>query len=139
MSQHERALLEWLDGRDTGLSSKSIALVALGGKAKESASYPHDGSDFGRCYRLLQMCPEAKVGLDRLAEVKPLIWKALSERWGDIEEAYHFDKRLYETVGRSAKGYRCYDLMQSIIRPAEKGLTNPPVHLGNGISMSFGR
>jgi hypothetical protein len=104
------AILEWLDTGRVGASSKSIALAALG-RVTKSAPFPWDGADFGRCYLLLQQCPEAKIGLDRLRDGGGPVWKMLVERWAEVEAAYLHDK----TLGPRSSDYRCYDLIGSII------------------------
>lgn len=116
-------LLKWLAGHDTGLSSKAIALTALGEMPKgfidrRHPDYPRDGDDFGRCYRLLRDCPDAKAGLDRLGIDGGPVWAALVNRWSEIESAYLHDLAVYERGSRNTKDYRCYDLMRSIIDDA---------------------
>lgn len=112
-------ILEWL-GRDhgVGLSSKAIALTALGAMPPRPA-YPHDGDDFGRCFKLLALCPEAQAGLDILGKEGGPVWQALVPRWKEIEKAWLYDMDLHERGIRDYKQYRCYTLMQSIIRPIE--------------------
>jgi len=132
------AILEWLGSNDTGSSSKAIALTALG-KMPNEPIYPSDGDDFGRCYRLLKIAPEARRGLDQLEREGGPVWRALVPRWREIEAAYLHDKNLYEAGKRNVDDYRCYELMKSIIYPAEKSLRNRPIHMGNGISLRVGR
>ena len=120
------AIVKWLGGNDTGASSKAIALTALGVMPERAAmNYPSDGSDFGRCYRLLKAAPEAKSGLDKLATDGGPYWKALAARWGEIEAAYLRDDG--ETYG----------LMKSILRPIEDR-DHRIVRLGEGASIRFG-
>ena len=114
----------WLLGGDTGMSSKSLLAAALG-IAEKHPSYPSDTGDFGRCVRLIKAIPAAKDGLAKLSEVSSY-WKALAERWGEIEA-------LCERDGKAA-----YELMKSILRPIEDG-DRYHVSLGNGVSMRFGR
>lgn len=109
-------ILQWLGGGDTGLSSKAIALAALG-EMPRRPDYPRDGDDFGRCIRLLALCPDAKVGLERLGKDGGPQWQSLVPRWTDIELAYWQDKDLYERGIRDYKQYKCYDLMRSIYAP----------------------
>lgn len=111
-------ILQWLAGHDKGMSSEAIALTALGEMPKRP-NYPHDGDDFGRCWRLLVLCPDAKLGLDRLGVAGGPVWAALIERWPEIEMAYLHDRKLSEAGNRNYQEYKCYDLMQSIIRPIE--------------------
>jgi hypothetical protein len=112
-------ILEWLaQDRGVGLSSKAIALTALGEMPKRP-NYPHDGDDFGRCYKLLALCPDAKLGLERLGKEGGAVWQALVPRWHEIEVAYLHDMDLYERGERDFNKYKCYSLMQSIIRPIE--------------------
>jgi hypothetical protein len=121
----EAAILEWLAGDGVGASSKMIALAALSRTPKRAdTNYPHDPSDFGRCYRLLAQCPGARAGLDKLGAEAGPVWAALVARWAEIERAF-------------LMGEGCYELMQSIIRPAEKKLAVPPVRLGDGVTITF--
>ena len=114
-------ILEWLGGsQGVGMSSKVIALTALGSMPKDAHyTYPHDGDDFGRCWRLLQLCPDAKAGLTHLSAEGGEVWAALIARWADIEVAYLSDKERHERGDRERDGWKCYPLMQSIIRPIE--------------------
>lgn len=127
-------ILQWLAGHDKGLSSEAIALTALG-EMPPRPNYPHDGDDFGRCYRLLAACPDAKAGWEKLGRDGGAIWQALFARWTEIEAAYLHDKQIWESDGpRKAKikNLLCFDLMQSIIRPIEDAEQN--VIRGNGWS-----
>ena len=59
------AALEWIVGRDTGLSSEHIWAHMLGVHPRYAV--PCDGGDRGRCLRLLSLIPE---WWSRLAEMK---------------------------------------------------------------------
>lgn len=120
-------LLAWTLSRDTGVSSKTIACIALGLQKPGHFGFdiPYDGGDFGRCYRLLQKVPELRDALPLVAEVCPK-WRPLVERWDDIEAAYLQDLSEtpeYEMVshGRGRRKTRlqtnqraCYDLLSSL-------------------------
>jgi len=127
------AILKWLGGDDTGLSSKAIALSALGEMPNGAVhKYPHDGSDYGRCHRLLQAAPEAKAGLEKLAKDGGPYWAALAARWDEIQAAYLRD------LDR-ASGHRdeTRALMRSILRPIEDA-DSSIIRLGDGVSLRFG-
>ncbi len=95
-------LAEWFAGRDTGLSSKSIALFLSAGV--RASGPPSDGSDFGRCYRLLEhMGWRDRIG--EMADHGPM-WATYVARWDDIEKAYLSE--INDKVGR------VYDLMKLI-------------------------
>ncbi len=123
------AILKWLGGHDTGASSKALALTALG-EMPARPSYPSDGGDFGRCHRLLQLAPEARVGLDRLARDGGPYWAALAARWDDLTEAYLADIA-------TPHGDKTYALMKTILRPLEDA-DHSIVRLSPGLTMRFG-
>lgn len=114
-------ILEWLAAGEKGLSSETIALTALGEMPKRP-NYPHDGADYGRCVKLLALCPDAQIGLDRLGKEGGPVWQALVPRWEDIRVAWEHDVALHNAGERDRKKFKCYDLMQSIIRPVETGV-----------------
>lgn len=87
----------WLKSDDTGKSSEFLALT-LSGRSREFA-VPYDVADFGRCVRMLRVCPGLKDKLDIMKEHGP-IWKRLVESW-DLLEEYYYKNRfqdLYETI-----------------------------------------
>lgn len=124
------AILKWLGGSDTGLSSKAIALTALGAMPERPCA-PSDGDDFGRCIRLIECAPEAASALPTLARDGGAAWAALVPRWDDISKAYH-----EEIAGQNEGG--TYELMRSILDPIRR--QQPGFYdLGNGMSMRVGR
>ena len=115
-----KAIAEWAMSGTTGASAEAIA-SNLTGIGKKRGDYPHDGGDFGRCERLLDMVPELRPRLHEMAGVNKY-WAALIPRWEEI--------RATPKDGR-------YDLIQSIIRPLEDD--DPSViRLGKGAAMRFG-
>jgi len=75
-------LLQWSLSDDTGVSSKQIMLRHSGLPLTAAAfGYPSDDDDFGRCYRLLKMCPEINIecmrGFNR-------IWDSLVDKWPEL-------------------------------------------------------
>jgi len=121
-----QAILKWLGGRDVGESSKAIALTALG-RMPDHPSYPSDGCDFGRCHRLLDACPEARVGLNYLGQHGGPEWAALVARWSEIEACYLSDMR--QPLGDRRDD--CYALMKAILNPIEDADPNV-LRLGPG-------
>ena len=78
--------LEWLLGRDRGISSETIfgVMVRI---ALDCVDVPHDPADFGRCYRLLERFPEWKQRLQEMAEAWPA-WAPFVREWSKMEEIY---------------------------------------------------
>lgn len=76
----------WLQSDDTGLSSKAMAMAmfACGNGQKD---YPHDPSDFGRCYRFLEAVPEARSRLTMMRDVSP-VWARLVDAWDELTALY---------------------------------------------------
>ena len=102
----------WIIGHDTGVSSKTIWAVMIGGNPdRKNTSYwdiPSDPADFGRCYRLLKLIPEWKKDLNKVAKTFPK-WKYFIDNWDKMEAMY-----LEELpTGRCPK---LYEFMQEYIR-----------------------
>lgn len=123
------AIVKWLGGRDTGASSKALALAALG-EMPARPTYPSDASDFGRCHRLLAEAPEAKAGLAKLGADGGPYWGALVAKWDAITAAYLAED---EPGGKGAT----YDLLRSILTPIEDEDRNV-VRLSPGVTMRMG-
>lgn len=120
MTDDERKILRWLGGdRGVGLSSKAIALAALGEMPKQP-NYPHDPDDFSRCKSLLENVPCARRGLEKLATDGGPVWKALAARWDEIDAQFEESERAgwHNEVGD------CYRLMRSIIESASSPLSS---------------
>ena len=98
---------EWIVGNDTGCSSKTIWSICMGTPVAKFPDYPHDPSDFGRCYRLLELIPEWKNIL-RTHLFKDAVWSNLLAQWGELSE-------LWEKESPSGQCPVLYDKMQSLI------------------------
>ncbi|CAB4120794.1 hypothetical protein UFOVP5_31 [uncultured Caudovirales phage] len=105
----ERKLIEWLLGDDTGTSSKAVA--AWLGVGQRLRSFPSDGGDFGRCWRLLELME----WFDRVPELAEInghwaviveYWSELSAAWqgGDRSKVYSILKRI-EPDGYEREGF----------------------------------
>jgi len=104
--------LKWIDGDDTGVSSKTIWSVMMDviDDIKDSSFYcdiPYDPSDFGRCYRLLELFPDWKERLSEVAEIFP-IWEPMVKRWDELTA-------LYEKENPSGRCPELYDLMEKLV------------------------
>lgn len=79
----------WALSDDCGVSSKTIARVALGMTTTSRIDFdcPHDAGDFGRCYRLLRLVPELEEFLPAVVEACPQ-WAPLMLIWSRLMEMY---------------------------------------------------
>lgn len=84
----------WWRGLDVGASSAALFAVFCRPSLRFAAdhlgraSVPRDASDFGRCKRLLQLFPDWRNNLHRVAEAYPETkWPALVARWPELEAA----------------------------------------------------
>lgn len=108
---------EWLFGFDVGASSKAIWRTMIGAEGRpdaywpDTAAYPRDPSDFGRCWRLLARFPEWRERLGEMRKYGP-VWSALVSEWDAIEAVY-----VEEMDGKRAP--HTYALMQDVIRRAK--------------------
>lgn len=106
----------WLKMHDNGRSSECIADKMCG--LIPTGDYPRDGSDFGRCERLLILYPEWRARLDEMHDVSKQ-WHALVSRWPEIVEAWRHDTDLWRRNPKQRDGWLCYPLMRSILDTAQ--------------------
>lgn len=79
---------DWFRGRDVGTSSYTILFVMTGTRSPHKRySVPLDPSDFGRCYRLLNLFPEWRVRLPEVAE-RFKEWGPMVRRWDEMTALY---------------------------------------------------
>lgn len=113
----------WIVSRDTGTSSKALWAVMM--DTKGGTSHPSDGSDIGRCIRLLDAIPEWRERLPEMAGVSKY-WAALVANWSELEALYRSDERD-----------QLYDRMRQVLDPIE--IADPNViRMGQGVSIRFG-
>lgn len=84
-----KGIAVWALSDNTGVSSSTIASVALGIKEDKNSwrisfDCPHDASDFGRCIRLLNLVPELREYLPAVVEACPQ-WAPLVAIWDELE------------------------------------------------------
>ena len=125
----KKKLLEWWCSGDTGISSEVIVFVMLGLAPKiilkaNWTPYPHDGGDFGRCYKLLKIFPEWKKRINEMSCLGE-IWKRIAEAWGELETLY--ERENFE---------RLYERLQEL-QPDELEKNCDKISLGNNVSVSF--
>lgn len=125
----EKRAAQWIVGDDTGMSSKAIWAVMMGATPDRHA-YPSDGSDLGRCVRLLALIPEWKPRLQEMSGLSDY-WAALVPEWDRLADI--LDKEL----SGGAKG-STYNAMKAILHPVQDKDRNVVV-LGEGVTMRFGR
>lgn len=98
-------LLVWALGDDTGTSSETIVRIALGleeMRGLHSFDAPHDPSDFGRCYRLIQKFPELRKKLPLVGR-KCKAFAPMVKRWDDLSALW--EEESNNGTGRAPKLY----------------------------------
>lgn len=113
--------MNWILGRDTGLSSQTIWAVMMGAaEAPYGGSTPRDADDFGRCFRLLKHFPEWR---DRLSEVA-----ARFPEWGPLVREWAMLESLYQSacLNNIRAGYReFYDVISELNEEGRKLWVRP--------------
>jgi hypothetical protein len=96
-AQHR--LGQWLLNGDTGISSGTMAAIALGAtKVKKChVDAPYDPADFGRCYRLVQKVPEIREHFPRIGK-KVKVFAGILREWDDLVRLYERDKPKGEST-----------------------------------------
>jgi hypothetical protein len=99
------AAMEWIVGRDRGLSSEAIWARMMG--VPGQTYHPHDAGDFGRCARLLDAVPEWRPRMGNMAALSPE-WKALVDIWDELDGYYRADdgKAIYAAINRACDAVR---------------------------------
>lgn len=105
---------EWVNGHDTGISSKAIYRHMMGiapDPRERFGDYPRDPSDFGRCYRLLALAPSWRARIGEMAS-HGKEWAALAGTWDELTAMWE------EVVASKAKfAGAMYDRMQALHSP----------------------
>ena len=86
----------WLVSNDTGLSSETMAAVALGATTLKNMNAPHDAADFGRCYRLVKAVPEIRASFPRLAR-RCKAFAGILKEWDSLVAIYERDLKKGES------------------------------------------
>ena len=95
--------IAWIANGDTGISSQTIWSV-MTGRSVRSTGFPHDPSDFGRCYRLLKIMPSWRARLPEVSTRFPQ-WKEFIRAWNELT-------MLYEEELPTGRCPKLYDRMQ---------------------------
>ena len=100
--------MAWLVGGDTGMSSEAIFATMMAGEpVPEGTSYPADGSDLGRCIRLLAAIPEWRPRFFREMPAVSRVWRALVSEWPVLEGMHRRrDPLLYDRMRQIIDGAR---------------------------------
>ncbi|MDW0668234.1 hypothetical protein P2K05_13810, partial [Mannheimia haemolytica] len=78
----------WLANGETGVSSKTMAFYLGYGIRPKIEGYPHDVSDFRRCFLLLETVPFLRNRIEKMAELGK-VWAALAKEWHTLEALYN--------------------------------------------------
>lgn len=101
----------WINGHDTGLSSKTLWYFMMGRDFSLLGWYgpaaPLDPSDFGRCYRLLLLAPEWRARMPEMAAVKG--WARLAPAWEELTALF-----LKERKRKDGNAPKLYKRMQEL-------------------------
>lgn len=81
-----KKLAGWFVSGDSGVSSDSMAAIALGADEGDFDA-PYDSSDFGRCYRLVKAIPEIRESFTRISELIP-VFRGILTNWDELCELY---------------------------------------------------
>lgn len=95
----EQRLTRWALSGDTGASSETLACAVLGlpdTSRRFGFDVPRDFSDFGRCYRLVQIVPEILTMWDKVRAACPA-WGPIIDNWDALVARYQADSLTNDT------------------------------------------
>ena len=73
----------WLAEGERGSSSETIVGHLTGIHIAKHPCHPCDPSDFYRCYKLVEACPEIKAELQYVKNISPA-WQKIIENWDTL-------------------------------------------------------
>jgi hypothetical protein len=122
-------VLDWLANGRVGLSSKTMAMIALGSPPKR-IDYPHDPDDLNRCLLLLEAAPGVRDVFPQIAAASK-VWAALIANWSEIERSFLDEVGLNWCKARSAP--KTYALMRRVIDSAN--IPDEPTRASGGTTL----
>ena len=115
MTNSTQAVFDWLAGRDTGSSSKALAceyLASAMGAENKLLDYPFDPPDLGRCLRLIEIVPEIRTSVDKLA-MRSIKWNNLAKFWDELSKTMDDEVGIHWEKAHSAP--KTYGMMKAIL------------------------
>ena len=103
-------IINWLAFGETGMSSRNMAVAAVGGVP--DSSYPHDPADLLRCLGLYKAAPEIRLAFPQIAKIN-CYWNALIENWDEAIELLEEEVALKKGVAP-----KTYAFMKKIYKEA---------------------
>jgi len=111
--QEVKTAMIWLQGQDTGISSKAIMEMMLGAQPHWK-TYPRDSWDFNRCVRLMEKIPAWRTRITEMSKVG-YVWAALVENWNELEALYQAEVANPRSETNKKPNRSLYFHMRSII------------------------
>lgn len=111
MSDLAMKVLQWQTKGDVGISSATMASIALGLDEPFYGSYfgaPHDPSDMLRCMKLLESIPEIRDHFPAIAKRVPT-FKRILEQWDELVEVMN-----RECVGDNWRAPDAYKMIKEL-------------------------
>ena len=108
------SITNWLINGERGVSSNAIAEAAFGNRTETRLCHPLDPADLRRCLLLLRECPEARRGIQKLAELYPQ-WERLEANWERLER--YLISEIGAELPARGRAPKTYELMQSLLHP----------------------
>lgn len=87
MTEMQQQIIKWLANGETGISSETMAFIIGFDITPKKWGYPHDVSDFRRCFKLVEAAPEMRKHLHKMKTLSP-IWADFAENWEELEKRY---------------------------------------------------
>lgn len=99
-----RRAAQWLADGDTGVSSETMVLIALGATKDPKGRWgvPRDSGDFGRCHRMLERLPFVRHHFGKVLELVPA-YGPLFREWETLTRLFEAGMLASEQVAVLAR------------------------------------
>ncbi len=115
MTEMQQQIIKWLANGETGTSSKTMAFVIGFDVIPSRSGYPHDVSDFRRCFQLVEAAPEMRKHIYKMKAISP-IWSEFAENWEELERRYRAEQGQGRLPHTYALIQQITDKDQNVIR-----------------------
>ncbi len=99
---------KWLANGERGISSETILGHLIGVQISKYKHAPSDPSDFNRCLKLIEQCPELRPLLKHICDISQE-WFIVYSNWDVLEEMMKEARLIWAKGGKATEMFNYMD------------------------------